>query len=622
MLPFSRFGKPRLITVSLMLAMTLLAGCGGPTSPASSCAPSGTPNSGSFNLTVSSVLVTQAIQTISPLNSVPLVAQRSTAVRVMLGNSGNGSVAGVTGKLSVFVDATSVPLGTHATPINGSISTPVSPQWASECDTLNFEIPSPSGITASSNVRFHVDITPVSGETTATDNAGEVTLSVANRTTPLLYYTRINFKGGGLPDDSFIQPGVGDAFVRGIYPVNDNDLNLYRQGLFPSLPWNEDTNSNNMIDGSEGSDLLSFLAQCRQLIVNSGVGPDDRVFLYAWVRGNPISGNGLSKEGGRVGFGNTDPIRGQRSFAHELGHLIGIDDRYPQNSYHNSDTIGNVGWDVGGRLANHPSGNNVAADGRLKPTTFYDIMNAGRLTNEAYIEPYNYNAVYNNATLATSPDARKDIARVAVIQGIFDPSGERLLTLNPVFRYPWPSGPTPPLPERAKARYIAVISSSNGEVVRVPFDAVVTRDDHEDQVVRGFFEVMVPVPGEITALSIIDTQTGQTVATRKPSTRAPVIEVTSPKQGSQLGETTTITWNAQYSVPDDQVQYQIAYSRDGGKSFIPIAVNVPGKARSVTVNTREIPKSSGQGLIRVFIGDGLNTAYADVADLTPAAAIY
>ncbi len=28
---------------------------------------------------------------------------------------------------------------------------------------------------------------------------------------------------------------VGDAIIQGIFPVNDGDPNLYREGLFPTL---------------------------------------------------------------------------------------------------------------------------------------------------------------------------------------------------------------------------------------------------------------------------------------------------------------------------------------------------------------------------------------------------
>src|SRR5262249_23182799 len=147
------------------------------------------------------------------------VAQRSTAVRATIGVSGSAvPVSGVTGRLHVFVDGSEITPVAGVTPINAPFTAPLSPQRANENDTLNFELMAPTGITASMNVRFHVDVTPVPGEMNTLNNSGEVTLTVVNRMTPLLYFTRINYtpSGLGLPADAFIQVGAGNAFVRGI----------------------------------------------------------------------------------------------------------------------------------------------------------------------------------------------------------------------------------------------------------------------------------------------------------------------------------------------------------------------------------------------------------------------
>jgi hypothetical protein len=229
--------------------------------------------------------------------------------------------------------------------------------------------------------------------------------------------------------------------------------------------------------------------------------------------------------------------------------------------------------------------------------------------------------LYNSSTLATSPDARTADKNVAVIQGIFDPTGNELLALNPVFRYPWPSGPTPVLQDR-RNRYLAEVTTTDGAVVRVPFDALTDSPRGEDGAQqRGFFEVHAKVSADIATVRILDTEGNKVVVTRERVT-PPTIQLTSPASGTELGETTTITWDAQYGVTNDQVRYQIAYSPDGGQTFVPLAVGVPGETRKITVNTREIQKSAGNGIIRVFLSDGLNTTYADLTKLTTTAAIY
>lgn len=316
--------------------------------------------------------------------------------------------------------------------------------------------------------------------------------------------------------------------MRGIYPVNDSDLNLYRQGLFPTLTFTEDANGDGVLDalGSDGNNLLSLLASCRQLIVNNGLGSADSTFLYAWLAGNPIAGNGLGQVGGRNAFGNTQLIRSQRSYAHELGHNFGLN--------HNTRTLDQVGWDVGARLPNNPATNNTT--GRVKPMTLNDIMVGGQLTNAAWVDTTTYNFFRNSSILSASPDVGRPDREVLVIQGIFDRQGQQLLSLEPVFRFPWRSqvfeqpppgiGPSPeppdeeepPIPiviEAAQIQqteslpFLAEVTVVNGGVTATPFNALVG-DDSEGPLEFGFFEVMVPInPNlEVASLRITSADTG------------------------------------------------------------------------------------------------------------------
>ena len=231
--------------------------------------------------------------------------------------------------MHVFVSGVEITPAAGIAPINAPFTAPLAPQRANENDTLNFELAAPTGITASANVTFRVDITPMSDETNSSNNSlttGNIT--VVNRTTPSLFFTSINYtpSGLGLPNAALIASGAGNLFVRGILPINDGDPNLYRQGLFPTLTYTEDANGDGRLDalGSDGNDLLSLLASCRQLIVNNGLGANNNTFLFGWLAGNPIDGNGLAQVPGFNAFGNTEVVRGQRSYAHELTHNFGL----------------------------------------------------------------------------------------------------------------------------------------------------------------------------------------------------------------------------------------------------------------------------------------------------------
>jgi hypothetical protein len=535
-------------------------------------------------LTVSNVEVTQSTQT--PTNTILLVTRRSTAVRTTITVTDSAMpVANVTGRLHIFVGGVEITPLAGLSAINEPFTAPLAPQRANENDTLNFELFAPTNIPASNMVTFRVDLT-AQGAMTVSGSANNLTF--VNRTTPLLFFTRVNWNNLGLPALATVNAGVGDAFVRGILPVDDSEPTLYQQGLFPTLTFSGNVNA-----------LLTFCASCRQLIVNNMMGASDRIFLYCWA-GNPFPGNGLAFVGGRTATGNTELIRYQRSYAHELTHNFGF------NHCVVNCNIDQVGWDVGARLDSNPVGNNTT--GRVKPTTLFDIQTPGLLTNEAWINTGNYIQLLNSPTLA-APD--KDFFQsVLVIQGIFDPTGQRLLQLNPVFRYPWLSQATTQLREQ-RFQYSALVTTTAGQQIRVPFNATVADDSIEEREVPGPFEVMIPVTGEVKAVQIFDI-TGQRVfgGFERPAT-PPSIQIISPLGGTMLDNIAKVAWNVTGGSPR---MFQVAYSLDGGVNFVPIGVNLTTTTFEFDATT--IPESLGDGLIRVFASDGINTSFADVRGLS------
>jgi hypothetical protein len=553
-------------------------------------------------VTVTNIEVTQAIQT--PTNSIKLIARRSTAVRVTLA-TGGGSVSGVNGSLHVIRDGADVTPGGIA-PINAPMTAPAVPQRANENDTLNFELTGATAttvLTPSTNMVFRVDVTP--GPSTSSTSA----LTFVNAATPSVFFTRINFTPGGLglPPLGFIGPGSGDAFLRGIVPVNDNDPNLYRQGLFPSLTFSEDPNSNGVIDAltSEGSDLISLLQSCRQLIVNQGLGANATTYLYGWVAG-AVNGNGLSTVPGVAAFGNSELNRGQRSFAHEFTHLLG------QN--HNNRTLDQVGWDVGARLPGNPATNNVT--GRVKPMTLNDIQTPGLLTNQAWVDTITYGAELVNAGIGLGPDATPDARKrrirseQLVIQGAFDPTGRKLVRLKPVFRYPWRSEAS--IPDK-RGPFIVRVRSTAGTVVSVPFEARLGNDAGVERF--GAFEVIVPLSGQVSSIAIMDRRGRRTFATMRRPKIPPRIRILSPTPGAKLGAKTRVAWAIKAgTTPASQLRYQAAYSPDKGRTFVPIGVDLRGTR--LVFDSTSIQRSLRTGLIRVFVSDGLNTSFADATGLS------
>lgn len=559
-------------------------------------------------LAITSVEVNQGTQTSS--NTIALVAERSTTVRVMLETGSSNAISNVAGKLSVKVDGAFItPVG-GISAVNEPITVPAAPDRNSEDDSLYFELEAPTGIPESSDVDFLV-VVAGNGQV---DSGEALDLRFVETSTPTIHYIPIDYtpSGLGLPDPALIAPGVGDAFVRGIYPVDDSDPDLYQPVLFPPLAYTQDTNGDGLLNGSDLNDLVSALASVRVLFVFFGLGVDNDEFLYGWLAGNPIPANGWGQVGGFNAFGNTQESRHQRTLAHELGHNFGLS--------HNSRTLDQTGWDTLARLDNNPSANNTT--GRVKPTGKFDVMVGGRLTANAWVDTTTYNFFLGSPLLALLEPQQAATRGVLVVQGRFDPSGETLEKMEPAFRFPWRLEPTP---QRANDPFIAEAVDEDGTIYRHTFNALVAGDSENERDQYGFFEVRIPVPPErrVVALRIRDADDPERIYFSATATEPPTITITAPQAGSSLDTTTTLAWRVED--PDSKaadLQYQVAYSFDGGESWVPLAVDLKGSETSVVVNTREIQKSDGQGVIRIFVSDGLNTDFDDVNGLSTPRAIY
>ncbi len=580
------------------------------------------------DLTITGMEITQGVQT--PGNTIQLVAQRSTAVRVTIGVSGSAvPVANVTGQLHVLLGG--MDIAAPFSPINAPFTAPLAPQRGNQNDTLNFELPNSALPPGLPGLDFRIDVTPVPGEANTANNSLTVpNLTFVDHSIPIIFFAKINYAGHGFPSDSLIDPEVGDEMFRGIYPVKDLDdtlTGLYQySGFAPSLgPPVYDANNNGIVDGPDADNLLDYLASCRHALLTSPFHPglaaiSDRVYLYGWLNGNPIDGNGVSKPGANVAFGNTDPTRHQRTFAHEMGHLFGFS--------HNNLNIDQVDWDVGGRLINDPAGNNIPvgdpAQGRIKPLTFFDIMFPARLTDEAWITSANYTAIANHPALnAPAPDAVTNLfsTNVLVIRGVFNGSGSQLLRLGPFFTYPWLTAP--PLSNNfAGSQFQARVIDSAGVVTLAPFSALRVEDTTNANPVFGFFEVMVAVPAgrAATNVEITDLSGTTNFGSLARSVVKPTVQILAPTNNAQLGSNTFVSFFvSDTDTPATNRQYQVVYSANDGNSWVPVGINVPGPNTFIVFDSTQIPETREKGRLRVIASDGLNTSYADISGLTTTA---
>ena len=150
---------------------------------------------------ITDIEITQAIQDVN--NSIPLIAERSTAVRAYLSSDATTDTDLITGLLTVTVD------GLEITPAGGllQIATAVAspnPSRDNETHTVNFELPAPSGITESSNVDVEVTVdyfndTDPSNNTLRVDNLTFISLD-----NPKLLFIRVDYLPCMLHNDFII----------------------------------------------------------------------------------------------------------------------------------------------------------------------------------------------------------------------------------------------------------------------------------------------------------------------------------------------------------------------------------------------------------------------------------
>jgi hypothetical protein len=369
------------------------------------------------------------------------------------------------------------------------------------------------------------------------------------------------------------------------------------------------------------------------MIVRGAEWAGSRTFLNGWINGDigELSLTGASMLPGNVTYTMgvktsqfDPPTHYQRTYAHELLHNLGR--IHPTTA--SGEILHEVGWDVGARLWNNPSSNGVPAQTRrVKPLTdpltgnpFLDVMatrtGTTNTTSISWIDPFNYQAVLNHPALRPrlTPDPLEPPGGLAAIRGIFNPEGTALVRLNQVYRFPWQSEATS---LKQTGPFRAIVRDTNGVITRRRFSAVTA--DSNGRMAHGAFSVMVPVDplADIASLHITNADGTVVYGALERSEGRPQVFISSPNPGDQLGGTTEVRWAPKDpDSSDEELLYQVAYSPNRGRSWVPLGVDIPGTEQTLTFDSSEIQRSSGKGIIRVFVSDGLNTAFEDVSGLS------
>lgn len=628
------------------------------------------PAAGAFDAVVGEIHVTQGVQTAAAgapeatANEVPLIANRSTAVRVAIPVSGGTGV--ITGRLRVFVGANEVTPAGGVAPVNTPFTPPASPDLGSDDGALLFELPAPSGIApptgalVSNAVRVRVEIEGQADENPA-NNTGEVTgLRVERRVAPEILWLPVTYTPASSegPDLQRIAEGVGDAGIVAALPIDDSCRECVYRRLPGVLTHDVDANGDGKLSlNNYGPPLYrpeyytlgeELIARRAMLRFPGNRGPSDSTYLFGWVRDGALAGHAGAAwyPPTRVGYAHDrqGPSAGtfttafQNAALHEMAHMLGVTHN-PVGRF----LAPTLGFDVGGRLIGNPDGNGAA--GRVRPGSTPEIMNEAG--NGLWPDAQNYSTARLELPLGASATCPRVPVPTLSIVGTTSqiPAAELLAAPAPAgFRVNaghayietmvlCERGPAGPLRTPLIAHLVLQRAGARGSeglrVVRVPIESRLVPNGHsrprgaahDHRELVGPFHLAVRLGSStIRELRITDSRRSRTFVRLTPSRHPPEIAITSPRPGARLGRRTVIRWRtSDRDTARARLAHRVAYSADNGRTWIPVAARLDGRRDRLVLDARAFPASRRPTvLLRVDVSDGLNSSSATVRGLVNA----
>ncbi|HYO49315.1 MAG TPA: hypothetical protein VEW94_05640 [Chloroflexia bacterium] len=583
------------------------------------------------DLTVDHIEVVQVIQDVN--NSIPLVANKKTVVRVfVVANGSDGSpVDGVTASLTVR----SAGADRQASLINGPIKASSQVNRADKDGSLNFELL--PGDTVPGVRQFVATVNPgkTVKETDYDNNNLKVPLVVTfdKQNVLRIGYVRVGWLDSERHrEDDYNWPGDpsnNHLLLKKIYPIAEDGLQYYE------MPFRVRVTTKGPFLLAEAH-LQRTLRTYYNLIVAD---PPDQ--LAAWVPAIATMGKGGQAEAvrltqldpvGRVSYmAETSEFSlplAQRFMAHEIGHNLGLkhtgtkgdaDCTFAKNDdpfYWGSDSakILEIGYDI--------ATNNVI------PDTYYDLM-AYCPPAKSWISPRHYKTLFGGGLQASGINTAP-ISDTLIIQGRAWDEGQ--IEIEYTYR-PFPGRKGGFSANRAslallpgasnliryrpapittgEGDYCARFSDANGETLGehcfdLDFEDIETGEPLDE----AGFSLKLPYLEGTSKVSVL--HNGEVGATIEASSGAPTVNISSPAQGETWDGQHTVSWSAEDS-DGDALNYAVLYSPDGGKAWFPLSVN--SQDAQLDLDTTEI--AGGDNIFfRVLASDGLNTSQSEVGPIT------
>ena len=603
----------------------------------------------SINMYITGIEVTQAIQNLS--NSVLLVKDKRTFVRVYVKSEGP-SVAGVTASLSApsIGGAALQPVN----PVGTKLTVRTNPNRNEINQSFLFELP--WSWTSNGTLNLRADLNPykVPLEPNYADNTSSLSVNFQNSPTLSVEFFRLNYR---LNNTTYSPRYVEDvlktySWIQRAYPIGG----AVGQNFKPRL-WDVDggTGLGGLVNQS--NILCTFIypdpddrSLCASYITNGwlfsyriqtifgwlDVGLKPNAFYYGMIsdasnnfpRGQAVYDKTSVGPSGTPGqffnLGNgwdTDGSYADWYAAHEIGHSLG---RAHPNPGSDNPATGNTTENCGHSRSDpgYPYGNTSTASAPIGPADnsmegfdvgdpyfgiapavlpsniWNDVMS---YCNNQWISDYTYTAMYNN--MIANPS----------LKALSTPQAGDFLAASGVIN---------PEAEVAGFAYIRRVDNVVNVPVQVPGDYSLrlldgddnplaehafTPDLNDDTGTLGFGLVVDFEPGT-RLVQIVRNADDLVLGSQAVSANPPEISdvalqgATEPVEG-----VVTLGWTAS-DLDGDTLSFDVAYSRDNGTTFQPVALALSGS--STEIDTASLG-GSGTAVLRVTATDGVNSAYAD-----------
>ncbi len=608
------------------------------------------------NMYFTGMEVTQGIQNLA--NSVLLVKGKRTFVRLYVKSAGP-SVSDVSARLySPQFDTYLQPVN----PVGTKITVRTNPSRADINQSFLFELP--WTWTRDDTLTLHADVNPfkVPLEPSYADNGADLNLNFQESPTLSVEFFRLNYT---LNNTTYTPRFVEDvlktySWIQRAYPIGG----AVGENFKPRL-WDVDGGAflGSLVDQS--SIICDILyggedddpALCASYITNGwlfsyrintmfgllNVGLKSNAFYYGMIsdgsnnfpRGQAVYSktsvgpSGTPGQFFNLGSGwDTDGSYADWYAAHEIGHSLGrahpnsgsdnpatedvfencrhsrSDPGYPYgNTSTASAPIGPADGSMEGFDAGDPYFNIPMAV--LPSNIWNDVMS---YCNNQWISDYTYTGMYNNMIAnpslqsASLPQAGDFLAVAGVINPATNVAGiAHISRLDSVIN-------TPPLiPGDYSLRLLDA-----GDAVLA--DYAFTPEEDSDTGTLGFGQVVDFVEGTLT-VQVVRLADEVVLASQSVSANPPeVYGVALQGAPDPVDGVVTLEWTAT-DPDDDDLNIEIAYSRDNGVTFQPVMLVSSGDSTQIDT---ALLGGSGTAILRVIVSDGVNTAYADSAQFTMA----